>query len=691
MLASKMNVFEAGEQRLAAIVEFAQAINAEHDPAALLTKVCAAACEVALAKQAVIGLLDEGQTATVALFGSIAGSRAVGPRHGALVHGSPPEVIVRERRAICIDQSARQRRWSRDLFGDDATVSLMGAPLATPTRVYGWLLVRNKLGAEAFTGSDLAVVAAVAAQAAIAYENARLVEDTRRQAAALSDAQDHTRFAMAAAHMGVWDIDLVTNAVTWSDTLAPVFGRTPEQAPATLDSFLTLVHPDDRPSFTEHLRLAIAEQKEFTIEFRVLWPDGSHHWVGGRARVVYDEHGRPARLLGVVMDVHHEKLLERQFHQAQKMEAIGQLAGGIAHDFNNMLTAVLGNANLLLDEIDAGSPHRADIEEIIKAAERAAALTRQLLAFGRKQMMQPVPVDLNASVQDLTQMLRRVIGEHIELVTVSAARLSPVRADPTQIEQVIMNLVVNARDAMPAGGRLSIETANVELDEVYAADHIAVRPGRYVMLTVSDTGTGMDEGTRRRLFEPFFTTKERGKGTGLGLATVYGIVKQSGGYIWVYSELGHGTTFKVYLPVADQAPPQAARSAEPSARPQHGSETILLVEDEPAVQQLTRLLLERAGYRVIPASNAHEAAERFGAAEREIDIVITDVVMPGASGPALLKLLSERRPNLKVLFMSGYADDAVPALGRLDKDAVFLQKPFTRERLIAKVREALER
>src|SRR5439155_2990801 len=259
------------------------------------------------------------------------------------------------------------------------------------------------------------------------------------------------------------------------------------------------------------------------------------------------------------------------------MEAIGQLAGGIAHDFNNMLTAVLGNANLLLDDLEAESPLRPDLDEIVKAAERAAALTRQLLAFGRKQVMQPIAVDLNAIVRDLTQMLRRVIGEHIELASVAAPGLSPVRADPTQIEQVIMNLVVNGRDAMPAGGLLSIETANVTLDESYAESHISVRPGSYVMLAVSDSGTGIDEPTKRRLFEPFFTTKERGKGTGLGLATVYGIVKQSGGSIWVYSELGHGTTFKLYLPVApagDEAP-QPAPAPEPAARPPRGSETIL--------------------------------------------------------------------------------------------------------------------
>jgi two-component system, cell cycle sensor histidine kinase and response regulator CckA len=691
MLAARMSVFGAGEQRLAAIVEFAQAINTAHDPASLLTKVCEAAREAASARHAVIGLLDDEQVATVDLFSSGLGASAAAALQRPAVEGSPLQAVVRERRPTRINQSTQRRRWTRELFADDLTTSLMAVPLATARRVYGWLLLRNKLGADSFGDTDLAVVTALATQAATAYENARLIEDSRRHATALNEEQERTRFAMAAAHMGVWDIDLVTSAVTWSETLAPVFGLAPSQAPATLDSFLKLVHPDDRPSFIEHMRLAIAEQKEFTIEFRVVWPDGSHRWVAGRARVVYDEQRRPARLLGVGMDVHHQKVLEQQFHSAQKMEAIGQLAGGIAHDFNNMLTAVLGNANLVLDELDSGSPFRADLEEIVKAAERAAALTRQLLAFGRKQVMQPVPVDLNASVRDLMQILRRVIGEHIELMTTEAPQLAPVRADPTQVEQVIMNLVVNARDAMPGGGRLAIETANVELDEAYAAEHISVRPGRYVMLSVSDTGTGIDEPTKRRLFEPFFTTKERGKGTGLGLATVYGIVKQSGGYIWVYSELGHGTTFKVYLPVADEAPSAVARPVEAVGRPASGSETILLVEDEPAVRQLARVLLERAGYRVIPAGNAQEAVARFESAENEIDLVITDVVMPGASGPALLRHLWERRPGLKVVFMSGYADGAVPALGRLDKDAVFLQKPFTSERLIDKVHEALAR
>jgi two-component system cell cycle sensor histidine kinase/response regulator CckA len=326
----------------------------------------------------------------------------------------------------------------------------------------------------------------------------------------------------------------------------------------------------------------------------------------------------------------------------------------------------------------------------VKAAERAASLTRQLLAFGRKQVMQPTIVDLNALVADMGHMLRRLIGEHIQLATALAPSLARVRADASQLEQVILNLAINARDAMATGGRLSIETANVDIDDSYGQSHVGVQPGKYVMLAVSDTGTGMDDETKAHLFEPFFTTKDRTKGTGLGLATVYGIVKQSNGYIWVYSEKGHGSSFKVYLPVAGRVE-QMERPGLPVSRPARGTEMLLVVEDEPSVRQLTKILLEKAGYRVVIAANAQEAAELFQRHGDSIALLITDVVMPGPSGPALLRHLSEQRHGLKVLYMSGYADDAVPSQGALDPDAVFLQKPFTADRLVRKVREALER
>jgi PAS domain S-box-containing protein len=391
----------------------------------------------------------------------------------------------------------------------------------------------------------------------------------------------------------------------------------------------------------------------------------------------------------VARDVTDVKTLEDQLRQAQKMEAIGRLAGGVAHDFNNLLTAILGYSLLLAESLDPASDDRELVDEIRKAGERAAALTNQLLAFSRRQVMQVTRIDLNALVDDMTQMLTRLIGEHIQLETVLAPNLAAVRADRTQMEQILLNLAVNARDAMPDGGRLVIETANVDLDEAYRLQHAVAQPGPYVMLAVSDTGVGMDEDTKRRLFEPFFTTKERGRGTGLGLATVYGIVKQSGGYIWVYSEPGHGTTFKVYVPRASETD-ESAPSVPASQAPGGGHETVLLVEDEAAVRHLVKTLLERGGYRVLDADTTDRAKAIFEERREEIDILVTDVIMPGSSGPALFRALSASRPALKVMYMSGYTDDAIVRGGHLDEGVAFLHKPFTAAGLLRKIREALD-
>jgi CheY-like chemotaxis protein len=373
------------------------------------------------------------------------------------------------------------------------------------------------------------------------------------------------------------------------------------------------------------------------------------------------------------------------------MEAIGQLAGGVAHDFNNLLTAIIGYANLVSSALEPGDPKLEDVDEIIQAADRAAVLTRQLLAFSRKQVLRPRLVDLNDTVADTVKMLRRMIPEHIELTPILAPELRPTRVDPAQLEQVVMNLVVNARDAMPSGGLLTIETAMVDLDEAYARQHVPARPGRYVMLTVSDTGIGMDATTLRRIFEPFFTTKEQGRGTGLGLATVYGIVKQSGGNIWVYSEPNRGSTFKVYLPAAEgSADRELAIETE---GPAVGSETILVVEDETAVRHLTRAILERAGYNVHDAADAIEAEALFAELTDAVDLLITDVVMPGSDGPTMYQRFAQRRPGLKVLFMSGYTDASLVRNGLLDSTSGFtiLDKPFTARTLTRTVREVLDR
>ena len=379
---------------------------------------------------------------------------------------------------------------------------------------------------------------------------------------------------------------------------------------------------------------------------------------------------------------------EAQLQQVQKMEAVGLLAGGVAHDFNNLLAIITGYCGLMLKDLAASDPQRPRVEQVLDAAQRGATLTRQLLAFGRKQVLQPRVFDLNAVVLDTERMLRRLIEESIQVTTVPGSRLGRVKADPGQIEQVIMNLAVNARDAMPRGGKLIIETADVELDESYARQHPGVEAGRYVVLAVSDTGHGMDAETAARIFEPFFTTKDPGKGTGLGLATVYGIVKQSGGHITVYSEVGHGSTFKVFLPRSEDA--VAPLPARPAAKAEGGSEAILLLEDEPALRELVREVLQGAGYKVVTGATPQEALRAALAAGSTVDLVLTDVVMPHLSGKEAAAQVRDVHPKAPVLYMSGYTDEAIGHHGVLEESEHFLQKPFTTEVLLNKVRQVLE-
>jgi PAS domain S-box-containing protein len=396
--------------------------------------------------------------------------------------------------------------------------------------------------------------------------------------------------------------------------------------------------------------------------------------------------------VGVQRDVTRELQLENQYHQAQKMEAIGRLSGGVAHDFNNLLVVITGYSELLLQRhADPNSTIYKYVEEIKKAGDQAALLTQQLLAFSRRQMLKPKVVDLNLVVAEVEAMLRRLIGEDIELITVLAEELGQVKADPGQIGQVIMNLAINARDAMPHGGKLVIETANAEIGESDAQQRFDLKPGPYVMLAMSDAGVGMDEQTRIRIFEPFFTTKEIGKGTGLGLATVYGIVKQSSGHIWVYSEPGHGTVFKVYLPRIDEGirRPKAQGSINLDNAP-GGVETVLLVEDEDPVRSLAGQALRASGYTVLEARHGIEALSLWEHSQAPIHLLVTDVIMPHMSGHKLAQRLLQLRPELKVLYISGYTDDAIVHHGVLEPGLFFLQKPFTPNSLALKVREVLD-
>jgi PAS domain S-box-containing protein len=416
--------------------------------------------------------------------------------------------------------------------------------------------------------------------------------------------------------------------------------------------------------------------------------DGQLYTEGMTITPVRDSHGDIAHFIAIKQDVTEQKALERQLYQAQKMEAVGQLAGGVAHDFNNLMGVILGYSELLEEEFTSSDPNRKKIEQMRKAAVRAALLTRQLLAFSRQQVLQPVVMDLNATVVDMHKMLCRLISEDINLVTVLQPHLGHVKADPTQIEQIIMNLAVNARDAMPQGGTLTIETSDVDLDENYARQHAVVTKGSYVKLEVSDTGVGIDKEIQAHIFEPFFTTKGIAQGTGLGLSTVYGIVKQSGGYIWVYSEPGHGTTFKIYLPRIEEAL-QQPKEEKPAFVPR-GTETILVVEDATPLLELTSEFLEGCGYTVLPAGGAAEAMRIVEKQKELIPLLITDIVMPEMSGRALAEKLTAIQPSLRVLYMSGYTDDTILRYGAMDSGQGFLQKPFTKKELAIKVRELLD-
>ncbi|MDB5309034.1 MAG: domain S-box protein [Gemmataceae bacterium] len=445
------------------------------------------------------------------------------------------------------------------------------------------------------------------------------------------------------------------------------------------------VDPGRRAEFA---KLVETEDRVVWFESQVRRKDGRVIWVSENARAVRDENGRLLYYEGFQRDVSDRKALEEQVQQAKKMDAVGRLAGGIAHDFNNILTVINGYTELFLTRLPAGDPGRAMLKEVREAGDRAAGLTGQLLAFSRKQVVQPRVLDLNVVVAEMERMLGRLIGEDVTLTTSLVPDLGRVRADPSQMEQVLMNLAVNARDAMPKGGRLTIETRNVELDRTYSLGHFEVRPGRYVLLAMSDTGVGMTEEVKRHVFEPFFTTKGQGKGTGLGLATVFGIVRQAGGTVGVYSEPGRGATFKVYLPVADG--PGELAPAGPPPPPARGSETILLVEDEDGVRSLARTVLGEYGYAVLEAADGREA---IGIADRHpgpIDLLVTDVVMPGLSGPEVAARVAARRPGVGVLYISGYTDDAVVRHGVLEAEVAFVQKPFRPDDLARRVRAVLD-
>jgi two-component system cell cycle sensor histidine kinase/response regulator CckA len=482
-----------------------------------------------------------------------------------------------------------------------------------------------------------------------------------------------------------WDMDF--RVAAWNPSAERIFGYSRQEAMGQHASFIV---PPQFHSHVDQVWQELIKQIGGTRSANDnITKNGRHISCEWYNTPLVDDSGRVLGVASLVHDVTDRVALEDRLRQSQKMEAVGRLAGGVAHDFNNLLTVILGYAQILADGVPAGSRLADGTKQIKSAAERAAGITRQLLAFSRKQVLSPRIINLNDTLMNLDSLLRRLIGEDIEVLTVPDNDLGSVKADPGQIEQVIMNLALNARDAMPNGGKLTLETANAQLDSAYASEHQPIAPGRFVMLAVSDTGQGMSTEVQARIFEPFFTTKEVGKGTGLGLSTVYGIVKQSGGYIWVYSEPGRGTTFKIYFPCVDQAAETLGVEKRPSDA-LRGTETVLLVEDDAQLRQLSSSVLAHCGYRMLVANGPEEGLAIAKSNHKDIRLLITDVVMPGMNGRQLAEQILRDSPSMKVLYISGYTNNAIVHYGVLDKGLWFLPKPFTLSALISKVREVLD-
>ena len=596
------------------------------------------------------------------------------------------EYVVRTGQPLLVTPEVQvelERRGEVELVGAPS-IDWLGVPLKIGDRAIGALVAQTYTPGVRYGEREKEILQFVSTQVAMAIERSHAEADLRASEARLKAIID-------AALDAVITMDGDGVVLSWSPQAERVFGWPASEAVGGKLS-TTIIPPRFREAHERGLAhfLGTGEGPVLNqrIEITGLRRDGRE--------IPVELTITPVRLGGAwlfsafLRDISERKLLEAQLRQAQKMEAVGRLAGGIAHDFNNLLTAIIGYTDLALADLREGDPMRQDMEEILRAAHRAAGLTRQLLAFSRQQVLAPRVLDLNEVVQTVDKMLGRLVGEDIELQSVLAPGLGHIKADPGQLEQVIVNLAVNARDAMPTGGKLTIETADVEMAETRGRDLTTVPAGRYVMLAITDSGTGMDEDTKARIFEPFFTTKEQGKGTGLGLATVYGIVKQSGGFIWLYSEPGHGTTFKIYLPRVEGAADALAPPVGTAAVPR-GTETVLIVEDEEAVRALAKTALARKGYRVLEAANGGEALLLCESERAPIHLLVTDVVMPGLGGADLAQRLAPLRSEMKVLFISGYTDRAAARHGTMQPGAAYLEKPFSLDALARKVREVLDR
>ena len=685
----------AASARLAALLEAGMDLAGRREPQALVETFCFASRKIIGAQYAVAGILDAEKRAL--LYFQAAGMDE------SLRSKLQPAGFVGDRIAEMACSRQPRRAHGRVAepreFGLPAECapihSFLGVPIHSPGQVYGWLCLLNKVGASEFTEEDEKIASTLAAQAAIAYENVSgsrtTQERTRHLEAEIAErrrAEHRFRMLVEAAPTGIVISDENGRITEVNAEALRMFGYSREelvgQAVETLlPQHLRKAHEGHRAGYAKDLR---ARPMGVGMELFARRKDGTEFPVEISLGPLVTKEGTVVS--STIVDITVRKKMEERLQLSQRMEAIATLAGGIAHDFNNLLGVIQGCSEALAEELPPNHPASRKVELVRKAATSAADLARQLLAFGRKQILQLKVIEPKEIVSGMESMLRRLIGENIDLAVTMEPAVGCISADPGQVEQVLVNLAANARDAMPNGGRLSIEVCNAELDEAYKKQHPPVVPGPYVMIAVSDTGCGMDRKTQSQIFDPFFTTKELGKGTGLGLATVYGIVKQSSGYIWVYSEVGQGTVFKVYLPRAEQALGPSEQTERDGAAPR-GSETILLAEDSEALLEIAREYLRRLGYTVIDAVSGEQALERANEFDGTIHLLLTDIVMPGMSGRELADQIVLKRPGIKVLFTSGYADDAIARHGLLEPSVAFIQKPYHPKALARKVREVL--